>query len=105
MPKKKKTHRKQNEMIEMKTKKGKIRRKQMINLTCLNRKKQGQENSLGIGEKSQDEKDHKKILKVSKKKQKDSPPRKVIYTEMLLQMAQDFRHGLLEDSASVSSNF
>ena len=91
-------------MIEMKTRKGKIRRKQMINLTCLNRKSRGKKTPR-IGEKSQDEKDHKKMLKVSKKKQKDSPPRKVVYTEMLLRMAQDFQHGLLEDSAAMSSNF
>lgn len=72
-------------MIEMKTRKGKIR-KQMSNLTCLHRKSRGKKTPR-IGEKSQDEKDHQKILKASKKKQKDSPPRKVIYTERLLPMA------------------
>ena len=58
-----------------------------------------------MGEKSQDEWDNQKILKVSRKEQKQPPPKKVIHTEMLLWMPQDSQHWLLEESAAMSSNF
>lgn len=58
----------------------------MINLTFSNRKSRGKKIPR-IGEKSQDEWDNQKILKVSRKEQKQPPPKKAVHTEMLLWMA------------------